>query len=337
MSHSHVWAAARHARETFAGVDGALFGMMDGVPDSRPPSSLPNLHGLRVFEAAARHMSFTEAGRELCITQTAVSHQIKALEGELGVALFRRGPRRVTLTPAGRDWALSLAPIFAQLHAVHRKLAASATRPGVEVAVSVIPSFGNRWLVPRLGRFLERHPDVEMRISASAKLVTFQDDGMDLGLRYGQGHYPGLAVEKLADDAWVVVATPLLKARRRWRSPRDLGGHLLLHDDTPEAWNSWFARYGTPQGPPPRYTELEDSSMLVEAALRGHGVALARRSLVLDELASGRLVLAFPRLAPLPTGLAYYLVAPRENLRRPPVAAFWDWIKRESAVLRERR
>ena len=107
---------------------------MDQVASVRPSQvSLPNLHGLRVFEAAARHMSFTEAGRELCITQTAVSHQIKALEEELGVALFRRGPRRVTLTPAGREWATSLTPIFAQLHAIHRKLAANGSRPGVGV------------------------------------------------------------------------------------------------------------------------------------------------------------------------------------------------------------
>jgi LysR family glycine cleavage system transcriptional activator len=305
--------------------------MHDRAVSAPPP--LPNLHGLRVFEAAARHMSFTEAGRELCITQTAVSHQIKALESELGVALFRRSPRRVTLTPAGQAWAHELAPIFAQLDAAHRRLRIARPAGRAEIAISIIPSFGNRWLVPRLGRFLEHHPDVEVRISSDGKLATFDNDGIDIGIRYGMGHYPGLAVEKLADDSWVVVAAPALRAKRRWRSPRDLAGQRLLHDDSPQAWQRWFDAYGGPEGPPPRHTELEDSSMLVEAALRGQGVALARRSLVLDELDAGRLVLAFPRLAPLPTGLAYYLAAPREYLRRPAVAAFWAWVLKESTSL----
>jgi LysR family glycine cleavage system transcriptional activator len=305
---------------------------MHDRPMAGPPP-LPNLHGLRVFEAAARHMSFTEAGRELCITQTAVSHQIKALESELGVALFRRSPRRVTLTPAGQAWAHELAPIFAQLDAAHRRLRIARPVGRAEIAISIIPSFGNRWLVPRLGRFLERHPDIEVRISSDSRLATFENDGIDIGIRYGLGHYPGLAVEKLVDDSWVVVAAPALRAKRRWRSPRDLAGHRLLHDDSPQAWQRWFAAYGEPGEPAPRHTELEDSSMLVEAALRGQGVALARRSLVLDELDAGRLVLAFPRLAPLPTDLAYYLAAPREYLRRPAVAAFWAWVRKEIVAL----
>jgi len=321
-------ARAYLANESFASNMNFIHaGAMAGLPP------LPNLHGLRVFEAAARHMSFTEAGRELCITQTAVSHQIKALEHELGVALFRRSPRRVALTSAGQAWADALGPIFTQLDAAHRRL--RVARPGgrAEVAVSVIPSLGSRWLVPRLGRFLEQHPQVEVRISATAQLVSFENDSIDLGIRYGHGQYPGLAVEKLAEDAWIVVAAPALKARRRWRTPRDLSGQLLLQDDSPDAWARWFAHHGAPLRAA-RYTELEDSSMLVEAALSGQGVALARHCLVRDELANGRLVNAFPHLPLLPTGLAYYLAAPRENLRRPAVRAFWDWVKRESTVLR---
>jgi len=286
-----------------------------------------------VFETAARHMSFTQAARELCITQTAVSHQVKALEEELGVALFRRSPRKVALTPAGAAWASELGPIFAELHRVHRKLRPSSQGSRAVVAVSIIPSFGSRWLVPRLGRFLDRHPEVELRISATVPLVTFEGDGIDVGIRYGAGRYPGLAVEKLAEDAWVVVASPALLTRRRLRTPRDLAGQLLIHDDSPAAWDAWFACHGRPEGVAPRYTELEDSSMLVEAALRSHGIALARRSLVVDDMAAGRLALVFPKIAPLPTGLAYYLAAPRENLRRPAVAAFWAWVLSEAAAL----
>jgi LysR family glycine cleavage system transcriptional activator len=305
--------------------------------DSRAPpplATLPSLHALRVFEAAARHMSFTEAARELHITQTAVSHQVKALENELELALFRRGPRRISLTSAGRAWATELGPIFTQLHAAHRKLRGVPRRGHGEVAVSIIPSFGSRWLVPRLGRFLDAHPDVELRISASAHLVDFAVEPIDLGIRYGAGRYPGLVVQKLADDALVVVAAPALLARHSVRAPRDLRALRLIHDDAPDAWPRWFARNGLPgRGPEPR-AELEDSSMLVEAAVRGQGVALARWSLVVDDLAAGRLQLPFPKVAPLPTGLSYSLVAPRENLRRPAVAAFWGWVVRESAPLK---
>ena len=299
-------------------------------------TTLPSLHALHVFEAAARHMSFTEASRELHITQTAVSHQVKALESELGVALFRRGPRHVALTPVGRAWAAELGPIFAQLHAAHGKLRGASRRGQGEIALSILPSFASRWLVPRLGRFLDVHPRIELRISASEHLVDFATEPVDLGIRYGTGRYPGLAVEKLTDDAWVVVAAPSLLARRRPRAPRDLRGQLLLHDDAPDAWAGWLARQGVPAASPDRRTEISDSSMLVEAAVRGQGIALARWSLIVDELATGRLELVFPRIAPVRTDRAYYLAAPRENLRRPAVAAFWDWVRREAATLRTR-
>jgi LysR family glycine cleavage system transcriptional activator len=298
--------------------------------------ALPSIHALRVFEVAARRMSFTEAARELCVTQTAVSHQIRALEDELGVALFRRGTRQVSLTAEGRAWAAELAPIFAQLQAANRKLRAGARGHRDEVALSIIPSFASRWLVPRLGRFLEAHPDVDLRISAVARVVDFSSEPADLGIRYGHGRYPGLAVEKLADDAWVVVAAPTLLARGRPRSPRELGRHALIHDDEPDALSGWLERQGVAEGAHQRRTEISDSSMLVDAAVRGQGIALARWSLAIDDVAAGRLELVFPRAAPVPTGRAYYLAAPRENLRRPAVAAFWKWVLREAAPLRAR-
>ncbi|HWA71754.1 MAG TPA: transcriptional regulator GcvA [Polyangiaceae bacterium] len=293
--------------------------------------NLPSLHGLRVFEAVARQMSFTNAARELSVTQTAVSHQIKSLEAELGVALFRRSPRRIALTEHGKSWALELGEVFARLHAINRKLRGEVSAKGRVLAISIIPSFASRWLVPRLGRFMAQHPDFEVRISASAELVDFTSEAIDLGIRYGFGRYPGLATEKLADDSWVVVCAPELAARLR--SPQDLKKHLLLNDDEPGAWASWLAAVGHAL-PGVRHNVLNDSSLVVEAAVRGQGVALARGSLAADELSLGRLVLPFPEIAPLPTGLAYYLAAPRENFRRPEVAAFRDWIRVEARTLR---
>lgn len=297
--------------------------------DARP--GLPSLHGLRVFEAVARHMSFTEAARELCVSQTAVSHQIKSLEGELGVALFRRLPRRVALTAEGKLWALELGEVFSRLHAINRTLRGRPRAEGPAVSVSIIPSFASRWLVPRLGQFMARHPELELRISASAELVDFSSESIDVGIRYGLGRYPGLVTEKLADDAWVVVCAPELAARLR--SLRDLGGEVLLHDDERQAWPRWLQANGHAALSRMRQNELSDSSMVVEAALRGQGVAMARWSLAVDDLALGRLVRPFPKVSPKLTGLAYYLAAPHENFRRPAVLAFRDWLRSEARAL----
>lgn len=298
------------------------------------PLALPSLHGLRVFEAAARHLSFTEAARELSITQTAVSHQIKALEGELSTALFRRSRRKVELTDDGRAWALELSEIFSRLHAVNRRLRQAPRSRRGEVTLSVVPSFAARWLVPRLGKFLDLHADTEVRISASERLVDLAAEGVDLGIRYGFGRYPGLVCEKLADDAWVVVCSPALRAKRRLKTLRDLSDHVLLHDDAPEAWARWLRANGARAPVKGRRTELTDSSMVIEAALRGQGVGMARWSLAVDELAAGRLVLPFPKACALPTGVAYYLAAPRESLRRTAVSAFVDWVRKEAEALR---
>jgi LysR family transcriptional regulator, glycine cleavage system transcriptional activator len=297
--------------------------------------SLPSLNALRAFEAAARHMSFTRAARELSVTQTAISHQVKQLETELGVVLFRRSPRRIALTAAGRAWAIELSSVFSRLEAINSRLRQRDRAERPAVAVSVIPSFAARWLVPRLGRFLERHPEIDIRISASERLVDFTAEPVDVGIRYGAGRYPGLKVEKLADDFWVVVCAPALIVRRKLRDPRDLTDLVLLYDDDAGTWRRWLAARKIKSLRGARYTQLTDSSMLVEAAVRGQGVALARWSLAADDLAAGRLVVPFPNVAPLATGFAYYLAAPAENLRRPEVAAFKKWIQKETGGLHE--
>lgn len=306
--------------------------------DRRRPArapALPSLNALLAFEVAARHGSFTRAAAELGVTQTAISHQVRALEQQLGTALFRRSPQRLTLTPDGEAWAAELSVVFARLRDAHLRLRGPRVSGRDVVSVSIIPSFGARWLVPRLGRFLQAQRDVEVRISASERLVDFGLEAVDLGIRYGAGRYPGLVTTKLADDALVVVAAPALAAQRAHWQPADLAHETLLHDDYPEAWLRWFRARGRTLPASARQTQLTDSAMLVEATVRGQGVGLARWSLAVDELMLGRLVLLFPRVAPLATGLAYYVVTPREYLKRRAVVAFRDWLLGEAASLRE--
>jgi len=302
----------------------------------RRSEPLPSLNALLAFEVAARHSSFTRAGAELGVTQTAISHQVRALENELGTTLFRRSPQRLSLTPEGLAWASELHAVFARLREANQRLRSPRGASRDVVSVSIIPSFGSRWLVPRLGRFLLEQRDVEVRISASERLVDFSLEPVDIGIRYGMGRYPGLVTTKLADDALVVVAAPALAAQRAHWQPLDLARETLLHDDFPDAWARWFKARGRALPESARQTQLTDSAMLVEAALRAQGVALARWSLAADELLLGRLTLLFPRLAPLATGQAYYLVTPRENLRRRAVVAFRDWILSEAESLRDR-
>lgn len=304
----------------------------DGT-DPRGPA-LPSLNALFVFEAAARHGSFTRAAAELGITQTAVSHQVKTLEAELSTTLFRRTPRRVTLTPQGQAWAAELRGIFARLRDVNARLRQASRSERPVVAVSIIPSFASRWLVPRLGRFLDRNPDVDVRISASEHLVDFSIEPIDVGIRYGLGRYPGLVTEKILDDTWVVICAPSLLEKNALRDPSDLKRETLLYDDHPRAWEAWFEAAKRPFPASARKNQLTDSSMIVEAAVRGQGVALARWSLAADEIALGRVIRLFPEVAPLRTGLGYYLVGLRESFRRPQVAAFRDWVRAESRSLR---
>lgn len=299
-------------------------------PAPLPPKlALPSLNALLAFEAAARQQSFTRAAAELGVTQTAISHQVRALENELGVTLFRRSPQRIALTAAGEAWAAELAIVFGRLREANQRLRRPLDSVRPAVSVSIIPSFASRWLVPRLGGFLLKHPEVDVRISASERLVDFALESVDIGIRYGAGSYPGLVTTELAADALLVVAAPAVHAKRaRWKV-RDLASETLLHDDFPDAWRRWFRAAGAALPDNVPQTEFTDSAMLVEAAVRAQGVALARWSLVADELGSGRLRAVFPKIAPLPTGLAYYLVSPRENLRRPAVSAFRTWVIEE--------
>jgi LysR family transcriptional regulator, glycine cleavage system transcriptional activator len=292
---------------------------------------LPSLHGLHVFEVAARLGSFTKAGAELNVTQTAVSHQIKQLEGELAVLLFRRTGRGLELTRDGQAWLTELSTIFARLRDANRQLRRRAKSERAVVSLTTIPSFGARWLVPRLGGFLAKNPELDLRISTSEAVVDFTREPVDVGIRFGRGPYPGLYFEKLHDDHFVVVAAP--GKATRLKKLADLLQQTLLFDDHEDSWSRFFALVGLAESRRTRYHQMTDSGLLVEAAVRGQGVALARWSLIQDELSAGRLLRLFPHTPPLPVGHAYSLVGLRETFRRPEIAAFRDWLRLEMATL----
>jgi LysR family transcriptional regulator, glycine cleavage system transcriptional activator len=289
---------------------------------------LPPLNALRAFEAAARHLSFTRAAQELHVTQTAVSHQIKALEERLGVRLFRRLPRGLLLTEEAQRLLPPVRDAFDQIAAATERLVAVGS--GGRLTVSVLPSFAAKWLVPRLGRFRAAHPDLDLRISAASELVDFARDDVDVGIRMGRGVYPGLRVERLFGEALVPVCSPLLReGPHPLRRPEDLRHHVLLHDDDDyTGWELWLRLAGVPDVPARRGPVFTDSAMVVQAAAEGQGVALARRVLAAGDLAAGRLIQPFD--VSIPHDLAYYLVCPEATADQPKIAAFRSWLLAES-------
>ena len=289
---------------------------------------LPPLNALRAFEAAARHLSFTRAAAELHVTQTAISHQIKALEERLGVRLFRRLPRGLLLTEAAQRLLPPVRDAFDQIAAATERLAAGGA--GATLTVSVLPSFAAKWLVPRLGRLRAAHPDLDLRISASSELVDFARDDVDVGIRMGSGVYPGLRVERLFGEALVPVCSPLLReGPHPLLRPEDLAHHVLLHDEDYAGWELWLRLAGVPGVLARRGPVFTDSGMVVQAAAEGQGVALARRVLAAGDLAAGRLVQPFD--VSIPHDLAYYLVCPEATAEQPKIAAFRSWLLAEVA------
>ncbi len=294
---------------------------------------LPSLNALRAFEAAARHLSFTRAAEELHVTQAAISHQVKALEEHLGRKLFRRLNRALLLTDDGQAYLPSVSRAFTLLNdATSDLLTTQAPGP---LTVSALPSFAARWLVPRLGRFRQIRPDIDLRIDPSAALSDFAGGDVDVGIRYGRGKYPGMRADWLmTEDIFPVCSPALLEGPHPLQDPGDLEHQVLLHDDGHGDWRTWLLAAGTDRVDATRGPIFTDSSMLIQAAMAAQGVALARGVLAADELAAGRLVRPFT-LSP-PTEYAYYLVCPINSAEHPKIAAFRDWLlgeaRRESSA-----
>lgn len=288
---------------------------------------LPPLNAVRAFEAAARHLSFTKAAEELHVTQAAISHQVKSLETYLGLKLFRRLNRALVLTDEGQSYLPPVRRIFDQLYEATNRLSGHDAHG--KLTISVLPSFAARWLVPRLGRFIAAHPEIDVRVAPSADLVNFAREDVDVGIRYGRGRYPGLRVDRLmTEDIFPVCSPALLRGPTPLKKPKDLKTHILLHDDDHGDWRTWLLAANAEAVDPTRGPVFTDSSMLIQAAVAGHGVALARGALVADDLGSGHLVRPFE--LSLPVEFAYYLVCPESIAGRPKVVAFREWLLQES-------
>jgi LysR family glycine cleavage system transcriptional activator len=290
---------------------------------------LPSLNAMRAFEAAARHLSFTLAAEELHVTQAAVSHQIKALEEHLGMPVFKRLNRALILTPAGQ----ALFPAVSEALDI---MASAVDRlhhqdQSGELTVTTMDSFAATWLVPKLGRFRRSNPDIDIRISTSDESIDFARVNVDMAIRYGAGHWPGLSVERLmTEEVFPVCAPSLLQLGPPLCCPADLKNHTLLHDDLRVDWRMWLMATGEENIDASKGPGYQHSNLVILAAEQGDGVALARSVLVQNALAAGRLVKPFDFA--IPGEYAYYMVCPEANLKRPKVKAFREWLIAEAGA-----
>jgi LysR family glycine cleavage system transcriptional activator len=295
----------------------------------------PPLAALRTFEVAARHLSFTRAAAELHVTQGAVSQQIKQLEASLGFALFHRGSRGLTLTDKGEELAATAESVFRRLFDKVEELR-QPTDAGI-LTVSVSPSLAVKWLIPRLGRFYQRHPEVDLRIRPDPMVIDLmaESDSVDMAIRFGQGPFPNLAATPFMHETVFAVASPELLAKGPpLRHPRDLARHTLLHSESVRLevnsmanWEVWLALLNVTGVNPRAGPTFPSSYMLLQAAMHGQGVALTWAALADDDLRAGRLVRLFDRA--IEGSMSYFALTTQVAARKPKVISFRDWLVEE--------
>ena len=301
------------------------------------PQPLPPLNALRAFEAIARHLSFAKAADELHVTPAALSHQIRGLEEQLGLALFNRRTRSIELTDAGR----TLYPgLHAGLESVRGAVAQlDRARAGNILVISATPGLVAKWLMPRLWRFLHAHPDIDARIAASMNLADFGGDGVDVAIRLSKGDHPDLSVEKLFDDSVLPVCSPRL-VEQGLKGVEDLARFTLIHYDIPMSmrapplWADWLGVAGARNVDATRGLRVNVADHALDAAVAGAGVSLSFKLIASDDVHSGRLVTPFGPELPLAFG--YHFVCPKGHEARPKVRAFRDWLFAEMAETKEK-
>lgn len=293
-----------------------------------PRRRLPPLNALRAFEAAARHLNFSRAADELSVTPGAVSQQIQNLEDYVGAALFKRTPKGLLLTDAAQTALPALREAFDRLAEAASLLTAAVD--GRRLTITAAPSFAAKWLMSRLGDFERSHPQVDIWLSTGMDLVDFAAGEVDVAIRYGSGRYPGLEVQRLMAERVIPVASPTLLAENPLTTPEELANHVLLHDGSPDLddscpdWPMWLAARGLKSIDGARGPRFNLSSLVIEAAINGRGVALAKETLALDDIEAGRLVTPFDIQTEV--DFAYHLVYPKAKGRLPQVKAFVGWI-----------
>lgn len=289
---------------------------------------LPTIGELIAFDSAARHGSFTRAAAELSLAQSAVSRQIRSLEERLGVALFERVRRRVLVTPAGRTFHAEVREILAQVRDASQR--AMAFTAGVQVInLAVLPTLATRWLLPRIPRFLDAHPNILINFSARITPFDFAVEPLDAAIMVSTGSWAGAKTHHLFDERMPPLASPGYCAAHSIERPEDLARATLLHQATrPTAWADWCAEGAVAIPNAFRGPRFEQFGMVAAAAAAGLGVALAPSFLVEDEVKSGRLVALFDRS--LVTSSAYYLAIPEGRGGSPALRQFTDWLVAEA-------
>ncbi|WP_218048180.1 transcriptional regulator GcvA [Proteus mirabilis] len=295
---------------------------------------LPPLNALRVFDSAARYLSFTKAAEELFVTQAAVSHQIKTLEEFLGLKLFRRRNRSLLLTEEGQSYYLDIKEIFSSINEATRKLLARSAKGALTVSLS--PSFAIQWLVPRLSGFNQAYPGIDVRIQAVDREEDKLADDVDVAIFYGRGNWTGLRTDRLYAEYLIPVCAPsLLTGEKPLKTPSDLIYHTLLHDTSRRDWQAYVRQLeiqnqiNVQQGP-----IFSHSSMVIQAAVHGQGVALVNNVMARSEIESGRLVRPFQDV--LVSKNAFYLVCQDSQAELGKIAAFRQWILSQAANEQEK-
>ncbi|WP_296269213.1 LysR substrate-binding domain-containing protein [Pseudomonas sp. UBA6562] len=291
--------------------------MSEGFP------ALPPLNALRIFEVVARHLNFRLAAEELGVTQAAVAQQVRGLEAKLAVRLFERLPRGLALTDAGRAYSGSVRSALSMIDEATRLLKPEP----LHVTVSVTPSFASKWLIPRLGSFAHCHPEIDLRVLATERLSHFQTDGVDLAVRYGvPGFGPGLHVERLFEQRIVAVASPILFHDKAMPGRfEDLQRFALLHD-AHDHWPAFTARlFPEHASLITKHMRFNQTSLAIEAAIGGQGIALATAAFVAQDIAAGRLVQVFEQSLGLEQG--FYLIWPHKSRNAPLLLQVAQWLK----------
>jgi LysR family glycine cleavage system transcriptional activator len=284
----------------------------------------PPTHLLRAFVAAARQSSISRAADELHLTQSAVSKQVLELEGLLGTDLFLRVRGRLMLSPAGQRYLPGISQALSLLESTTLELIAHQGKGGV-LNLSSLPTFGAKWLIPRLPAFQEAHPDVSLNFIPFAKGYDFALPELDCAIRWGEGTWPGAVAHYLVGHETVLIASPELPAAKRLRRRDDIRKHVLLHHVTdPTAWARWCVAYAVDHPNPLSGPKLDQMASIIRAVMARMGIGLVPRCLVQDDLDKGFVMMPFEDALVVPTG--YYLCYPEAKAQVPAVVAFRDWV-----------